>query len=155
MVLLAGICGCSTTRYYIVRHAEKLDNSADPPLSAAGKARAERLAEQMADKHISGIFVSNFQRTKQTAEPTAKKFGLQPTVVPARDTSELIERLNLISGENVLVVRHSNELHLIVNALATEMTISPVGEGEYDNLFVVERQKTLGKTVTSLQRLKY
>lgn len=153
--LLLFLCGCSTTRYYVVRHAEKLDNSADPPLSAAGKERAERLAEQLADKQIGGIFVSNMQRTKQTAEPSAKKFGVVPTVVSARDTNELIERLKMVSGENVLVVRHSNELHLIVNALATDMTVSPVGEGEYDNLFIVERQKTLGKTVVSLQRLKY
>lgn len=154
--LLLCLCSCTTTtRYYIVRHAEKLDNSADPPLSAAGKQRAEKLADVLADKKIGGVFVSNMQRTRQTAEPSAKKFGVQPTVVPARDTNELIERLKMISGENVLVVRHSNELHLIVNALAPEMTISQVDESEYDNLFIVERQKTFGKTVTSLQRSKY
>jgi phosphohistidine phosphatase SixA len=155
IAMLAALSGCSTTRYYIVRHAEKLDNSADPPLSAAGRDRAEKLGEQMADKKISGIFVSNLLRTKQTAGPTATRFNIEPTVVPARDTNELIERLKLISGEHVLVVRHSNELHLIVNALGDGMTSSPVGEGEYDNLFIVERQKTLGRTVVSLQRLKY
>lgn len=151
---MLSLTSCSDTRYYIVRHAEKLDNTANSPLSGIGEVRAETLATTLSKKEIERIFVSDRQRTQQTAAPTARLFGLQPIIIPETETDQLIEQLKKVHGENVLVVRHSPEIHLIVNALSPNETIAPIAD-EFDNLFVVTRRVFLWQRWTFLKRLKY
>jgi len=43
----------ATTTIYLIRHAEKVDNSADPELSEAGTARAANWAQFFKDKPIN------------------------------------------------------------------------------------------------------
>jgi broad specificity phosphatase PhoE len=69
--LVLSLSSCYTSKIYIVRHAERLDQSADTPLSAAGHQRAKDLAEKLGKENIDSIFVSNYQRTRQTAQPLA------------------------------------------------------------------------------------
>lgn len=154
LFLIFSLCSCSITSYYIVRHAEKLNETTDPPLSEAGLARARILADTLRDKHIQLIYVSDRQRTAQTAEPTARLFSISPVVVPATETNKLIEELKAVNGKNVLVVRHSNELHLIVNALSPNDHIEPIQE-EYHLMFLVKRRIFLWQRSYSLQRLIY
>jgi len=52
------------------------------------------------------------------------------------------------------VVRHSNEIHLIVNALSPFDEIDPIPD-EFDNLFVVTRRVFLWDRRIRLERLKY
>src|SRR5439155_23503824 len=69
-----------STTIIVVRHAEKESGSADPPLSAAGQARAELLARMFGDVnapgHIEAIYVSPTVRTQMTAAPVAARLGL-------------------------------------------------------------------------------
>src|SRR5437868_13626491 len=66
----------------IVRHAEKAANDPkDPDLSPAGRARAEMLARILLNAEITAIFATEFKRTQETAEPTAKMSGLTPVIV--------------------------------------------------------------------------
>ena len=51
----------------VVRHAEKVDESADPLLSAVGTARAEALAKALASLEVKGVYVTQYQRTELTA----------------------------------------------------------------------------------------
>ncbi len=71
---------CSTTNYYIVRHAEKetqgSNMSSDVPLSSKGKERAEALKNVLQDKKIQNIFSTNTIRTKTTAKPTSDATGV-------------------------------------------------------------------------------
>ena len=67
------LTSCTRT-YYIVRHAEKVvvnGNSSmmsnDPPLTEAGKERAEALKELLKTKKIGYIFSTNTIRTRSTA----------------------------------------------------------------------------------------
>ena len=58
------------------RHAERADSGAggmasDPPLSAAGRARAESLAAMLKDTKLTAIFTTEFKRTQETAAPVA------------------------------------------------------------------------------------
>jgi phosphohistidine phosphatase SixA len=127
---------------FVVRHAERADAgtggttmmATDPNLSDAGRARAESLAAMLRDAKITTIYTTEYNRTKQTAEPLAKALGIQPTVVQSPDMKGLIEKVK--AGGNALVVGHSNTVGPILEALGVSEKIT-LGDSDYDNLFVV------------------
>ena len=59
-----------------------VDGHGDPPLSPAGRAQAERVAERLGDLPSAALFVTTLTRTVQTAAPLAKVLGVLPVVVP-------------------------------------------------------------------------
>jgi phosphohistidine phosphatase SixA len=132
---------------FLVRHAERADAGAgassatsgmmgaDPDLSEAGRARAEKLAAMLKDARITAIYVTEYRRTRQTAEPLARQLGIDVTVVPSRDSKTLIEKVKSASG-HVLVVGHSNTVPATIAALGVEDSVT-IGENDYDNLFIV------------------
>ena len=129
---------------FVVRHAERADAgaggtmmAADPELSDTGRARAQALAATLRDAGITAIFVSEYKRTQQTAEPLATKLGLQPTVVTAKDPAALIEKINAATGP-VLVIGHSNTVPEILGKLGVENP-PKLGDQDYDDLFVFRR----------------
>jgi broad specificity phosphatase PhoE len=140
----AAVAGAQQQSVFVVRHAERADSGAgapmmnsDPDLSAAGKARAETLAATLKDARITAIFVTQFKRTRQTAEPLAKLLGIEPVVVAANDASVLTEKIKAAPG-NVLVVGHSNTVGPTIAALGIAESVK-VADDEFDNLFVVVR----------------
>ncbi|UGT38821.1 histidine phosphatase family protein [Nocardia yamanashiensis] len=74
----------------LVRHAESAGNTSGlidtkvpgPDLTARGKAQADKLATQLADKKYDCAFASNMVRTSQTAAPTVAKKNLSLEVQP-------------------------------------------------------------------------
>jgi len=125
---------------YVVRHAERADSGvgmttqADPALSAAGEARAARLAAILKDAGITAIFTTEYIRTKATGAPLAKALGLSEQIVPARDTSRLVAALRARPHDILLVVGHSNTVPDLIKALGGPAVT--IGENEYDALFV-------------------
>jgi phosphohistidine phosphatase SixA len=105
----------------VVRHAEKVDESKDPLLSAAGQARAEALALALANARIDAIFTTQLQRTRLTAALLAKP-GLTPIVVDATADAKAHakrrggRRAGGPAGEAILG-GHSNTVPAIVAAL--------------------------------------
>ena len=154
LFLVLVFTSCSTTHYYVVRHGERLNNSDDSPLSDAGFRRAEALRDVLAERRIGVIYVSDKIRTQQMATPTAELFDIEPIIIAKAETDRLIAELKDVTGRSVLVVRHSEEIHSIVNALSPSDTIEPIGN-EFDNLFVIRRQIYFGQTEITLQRLRY
>src|SRR5580700_4879929 len=70
------VIAATTTIVVVMRHAEKAsDGTPDPALSAAGAARAARLATIFGgnghDLAVDVIFVTQWQRTAATARPLA------------------------------------------------------------------------------------
>lgn len=118
---------------FLVRHAEKVDESRDPPLSTAGQARAQRLAELLARAGLSAVFTSEYRRTAETARPLATALKLVPQVVPAADRAALISKLRARSTETVLVVGHSDTLPLVLKDLGVA---SPPPITDYGDLLV-------------------
>jgi len=121
----------------LVRHAEKADASKDPVLSEVGRARAKALAEMLAGSGITAIYCSEFQRTKQTAEPLAAALKISIRPFPASDATGLVERLRTDhSGDVILVVGHSNTLPDLLKRLGhpAEETIA---DDDYGSVFVL------------------
>lgn len=141
---------------FLVRHAERADTAsgtppvmaADPDLSEAGRARAASLATVLKDAGVTEIYVTEFKRTQQTAEPLAKALGLTVKTVSSKNTPELVKRIKSAKG-NVLVVGHSNSVPEVIKGLGVSSSIE-IGDGDFDNLFVL----TSGSTPT-LVRLHY
>lgn len=137
----------STTTVFLVRHAEKAvpgdaefnpQDPADPPLNAAGRARAEALARTLEEAGVTAIFASEFARTQQTVAPLAARVGLEVTVHPAGDTAGLAELVATAHvGAVVVISGHSNTVPALVEALGAG-AVNPIEEAwEYDNLYVV------------------
>jgi probable phosphoglycerate mutase len=66
----------------LVRHGEpdwEPDGFAvdDPELTARGRAQAERTAEALARESFDALYVSPLRRARETAEPIAKRHGLE------------------------------------------------------------------------------
>ena len=122
---------------YLVRHAERASTASDSPLSAAGKARAKRLASWLRDAGITQIFTTDLQRTIQTAAPLAAVIGVTPTVIAASDTAALIATVHAAGPrDRLLIVGHSNTVPDVLRALGVTAAIT-IADSEFDNLFIV------------------
>lgn len=127
----------------LVRHAEKVDASADPLLSEAGQARAAALAEALADAHPGRVFTSPLQRTQLTAAPTADFHSVTIEPVgfdggtPAHVAAVAARVRALPDDAVVLVVGHSNTIPLIARALGYTAA-ADMRDCEYDRLTVLD-----------------
>lgn len=119
-----------------VRHAEKADDSRDPPLSAAGEVRAASLAVLLADAGIERVFSTDYDRARSTARPTAEAAGTDIELYDPRDLEGLARRLLDAPERAILVVGHSNTTPALVEALTGEPA-EPMPETEYDRLYRV------------------
>lgn len=96
----------------LVRHAERESEGEDPPLVAAGEARALALAETLRDAGITRIITTQWRRTRDTAAPLAKILRLSHQVIPvfegkARENiEEVAAAVRHYNDETVLVVGH-------------------------------------------------
>ena len=127
------------TTVFITRHAEKVDSSADPPLSAAGQARADELARVLTDEGIDAVFVTEFIRTQQTGAALAAGAGVTPQQYSASDAQGVADTIIANhGGDRVLVVGHSTTVDDIAAALGAA-GLSDLGEDHFDRLFVVHR----------------
>lgn len=137
----------------LVRHAERA-GGIDPSvgISEAGQCRAKVPAGMLADAKVRGIYASEVARTQQTAEPLAQKLGLRPEVVPQKDIDSLVAKLRAgAAGGTVLVVGHSNTIPAIVERLSGGAP-PPMGDSEYDRLFVVT---LVGSSQAKVLTLRY
>jgi broad specificity phosphatase PhoE len=151
--LPAALCGLLSV--FIVRHAERAalkGDADDPPLTKAGRMRAEELARVLADVPLKAVYASEFKRTQQTAAPAAKRAGVPVQRRRAEDAQGLAAELRAVpDDQDVLVVGHSDTIGELVTALGAPDKLGELPDGEYDNLFVVELR---GKAAR-LRRLRY
>ena len=126
----------AATRLILVRHAEKVDASADAALSPEGHARAAALATALADAEVSAIYSSDYQRTRDTVAPLAAATGLEIQLYDPAEAAVLAGPLVARhAGQTVLVVGHSPSVPAMINALVGEERVSRLER--YDQLFVV------------------
>lgn len=130
---------------YLVRHAEKVTSGEamviadprDPPLTEAGQARSEQLAELLKDSGITAIWSSDYIRTRDTAAPLASLLGLDVQLYDPSDLVGFAAQLKMDTGQNVLVVGHSNTTPQLSEALGGEPGTPIYEKSEYDRLYLV------------------
>ena len=136
---------------FLVRHAEKVDESDDPLLSAAGKARARALARHLRTAGVKAIYVTQYKRTGLTAAPLAAATGLKPIVVHSDARQELVDRIRKDNPNDVvLVVGHSDTVPELLRLLGHPEPVT-IAHAEYDNLFVAIPSKGGPPTVLRLR----
>ncbi|HEV2763852.1 MAG TPA: phosphoglycerate mutase family protein [Pyrinomonadaceae bacterium] len=156
--------GFKVTTVYLVRHAEKADAPPeDPPLSEAGRARAQELARVLGGAGVRAVYTSQFLRTKQTAEPLAKQLGLAPAALSIRmnpasprepsaeSIKEITDKIYERAGETTLVVGHSNTVPEVIRALGGD-AVPKIDEKKFDDLFVLT---VYGRGKAKVAQLKY
>ncbi|MGI8787592.1 MAG: SixA phosphatase family protein [Pyrinomonadaceae bacterium] len=126
----------------LLRHAEKdVSEEADsmnPELSAAGKARAQKLIDAINKYEPDAIYSTQYIRTMETARPLARK---RREMIQLYDERNLEEMKNLIlSGKikRLVVVGHNNTTPALVNALLGQDKYKKLGDGEYDKIWIVK-----------------
>ncbi|MGB0907860.1 MAG: histidine phosphatase family protein [Maricaulaceae bacterium] len=135
--------------YYLVRHAEKVLDVKDPPLTPEGQKRAEDLAARLSGVELDKIYSTDTLRTRDTAMPTVSAKGLPLTIY---DGGELLDFSAELSAEkgHILIVGHSNTTPVLVSLLDGEAGL-PIDEAtEYDRFYIVARKGD--ETKTKLER---
>lgn len=121
---------------FLVRHAEKVDSSEDPPLSESGRERAALLARVLRDAHVQQVHSSDYIRTRDTAAPAAELARTEVKLYDPSDLPALVEKLRRAGGRH-LVVGHSNTTPDAVKILGGDPGAPITEADEYDRLYVV------------------
>lgn len=158
IVIACVFASCGTTRYYIVRHAEKAapsgNMSNDVPLSEAGSSRAQALRDTLRGQRINTLWSSNTLRTRSTLQPYGTESGITTRVYPNDSLDHYIDQWKSARG-NLLIAGHSNTVDNIVNGLLGQSTLSDLPETQYGDLFIVNKKKGLFGRRTWLERKRF
>lgn len=127
------------TTYYFIRHAEK-DRSdktnKNPNLTQKGLLRAVKWSYVLEHAPFDAIYSTDYNRTKQTAEPTAEKNELEVTMYDPRNI-DAKAFLKTNKGKTVLVVGHSNTTPYFVNAVLGNKKYKDIDDTNNANLYIV------------------
>jgi broad specificity phosphatase PhoE len=127
------------TNYYFIRHAEKDQSNPsekNPHLMDKGLQRADNWSTILGNIHFDAVYSTDYNRTKETAEPTASKNGLEITIYDPRMT-DIDSFLDATKGKTVLVVGHSNTIPEFVNKVIGEKKYQDIDDDNNGNLYIV------------------
>ncbi|QTD37631.1 histidine phosphatase family protein [Polaribacter batillariae] len=137
--LLASCTSQETTTYYLIRHSEK-DRSdttnRNPNLNKNGQQRAKKWAAYFKDIHLDAVYSTNYNRTMQTATPTAESKNLEIKNYDPRDMFNTAFKKET-KGKTVLVVGHSNTTPAFVNKILGEKKYEDLDDNNNATLFTV------------------
>lgn len=142
------------TVYYLIRHAEKdrsSSNNTNPHLNDMGKERAQEWKTRLGDKGIDAIYITDFNRTRETAAPLATYLNLEPKIYSATDLYSKNFKAET-KGLTVLIVGHSNTTPAFVNSILNNTTYKELNDSNNGALFKVTFND--GKPQVSLQQFE-
>lgn len=128
-----------TTTYYFIRHAEKdRSNSANqnPDLNKKGVVRAKKWAKYFKKIHLDAVYATNYNRTQQTAKPTAESKKLK--VLPYNPSDLYNDEFQKATHQKtVLVVGHSNTTPAFVNKILGYKKYVDMNDNDNKTIFIV------------------
>ena len=128
-----------TTTYYLIRHAEKdrtNTTNKNPNLNSDGLIRAEKWAKNFENIKLDGVYSTDYNRTQQTAAPTAKSKGL---IVQSYNPSKMYDSIfkKNTKGKTVLVVGHSNTTPVFANTILGQKKYKNMADNDNASLYIV------------------
>lgn len=127
------------TTYYFIRHAEKQrqnPSDRDPDLTFDGYKRADKWKEVFQYIPLDAVYATNYNRTKQTAKPTADSKSLPVLIYDPRNMYTESFQHNT-KGKRVLVVGHSNTTPSFVNKILGKNKYKQIDDKNNANLYIV------------------
>ena len=140
---------------YLVRHAEKDNANPDnPPLTAEGTARAERLGRIMDNAVLDKVTSTNTKRTMDTALAVKRWAGdpIMETFPVAAQNDWLLENLSTGGGKRVFHVGHQNTVPAILNELTQSLRFKNIPDIEFGRFYIAVSK---GTGQTEVIELKY
>ena len=137
--LLVEVSHDDCTTFYLIRHAEKVrddKSESNPDLSEKGILRAQNWKNYFSDKEISKIYSTNYKRTLKTVYPLAIENGIK-TVIYSASNIIYDDFIKLNTGENTLIVGHSNTIPGFVNNLINDEYYGQIEDLNNSNLYIV------------------
>ena len=127
------------TTYYLIRHAEK-DRSdpsnSNPELTLEGRQRSQRWSAVFERIALDAVYSTNYLRTIQTASPTAEAHHIAIQFYDPRALySEEFKAST--TGQNVLIVGHSNTIPELANAILGEQQFENIPDDINSYLYVI------------------
>lgn len=139
--LMSGICkkNDSVKYIYLVRHAEKdlTDSTNNPPLTAAGEARAQKLVSEFESIQLDQIFSTPFQRNMNTVGPLAKAKNLSVETYQWNNYENLVGKIKQTNSSSILICGHSDILIPMIELFGGKSPVSEIGHNEYDKIFKI------------------
>ena len=128
-----------TTTYYFIRHAEKDRSDAsnkNPNLKLEGILRAAKWSYVLEHVKFDAVYSTDYNRTKQTAQPTAEKNNVEITSYnPSELNSE--DFVENTKGKTVFVIGHSNTTPAFVNLVIGKDKYEDIDDSNNANLYIV------------------
>lgn len=141
LLLFAASCRAqpAPTTIVLLRHAEKdtTGRPADPPLTAAGKQRAQRLPVALKALHPDAFYSTATTRTRESVRPWAEQRGKAILPYDARHQAALADSLKTVPGKTFVVVGHSNTIPAFVNRLTGTTAYPDLPDSVYGRLYIV------------------
>ncbi|HMQ03647.1 MAG TPA: histidine phosphatase family protein [Pyrinomonadaceae bacterium] len=131
--------------FILVRHAEKVDDSADPELSPTGKERAERLVRTIGRYRPGAFYSTDYKRTRDTIAPLAKKRKKEVQIYDPRKPQELIDNILKSGTKRFLISGHSNTVPILANLISKKELFKNLVDSEYSVIWVIKVKR--GKVV--------
>jgi len=125
--------------YYLIRHAEKDRSDAtnkNPDLLQKGTERAIRWSEVFKNVPFDKVYTTDYNRTIQTAAPTAKGKKLELSFYNPRALfDETFQKET--KGKTVLVVGHSNTTPFFANNILGKEKYQQIDDHNNANLYII------------------
>ena len=128
------------TTYYLIRHAEKDRSDStnrDPELTQKGLDRAQHWTRYFETVQLDHVYSTNYQRTMQTAGPTAAAKNLTISSYDPRNLYDSIFRKET-KNKNILIVGHSNTTPAFVNKIIGEDFYRDMDDSDNESLYIVK-----------------
>ena len=139
ILTLAACNSEETTTYYLIRHAEKDTTdktNRNPNLNEKGLERAIKWATYFKNISLDAVYSTKYNRTQQTAKPTAESKKLKVLEYnPSKIYDSIFQQKT--KGKTVLIVGHSNTTPVFANKILGEKKYKNMNENDNSTLFIV------------------